>query len=110
MIQHLLNTTVTVQRPTLTPDGMGGYVETLTEVATEAAKVDQATPAEREVAAQWQSAHSHNVYTNPEANIRRGDELVWGERTFRVVATVQPSRPVYLKAECEYVQREGVAE
>lgn len=109
MIEHLLNTTVVVKRPTLTPDGMGGYTETLAEVATESAKVDQATAAERQTAAQWQSPHTHNVYFAPTANVRRGDELVWGARTLRVIATVQPSRPVYLKAECEFIQREGVA-
>lgn len=109
MILHLLNTSLVVKRPTLTSDGMGGYVETLTTVATESAKVDQATANERQVAAQWQSAHTHNVYFAPTANVRRGDELLWGDRTFRVLATVQPSRPVYLKAECEFVQREGIA-
>lgn len=109
MIEHLLNTSVVVHRPTLTPDGMGGYTESKTTVAVLAAKVDQATAAERQAAAQWQSPHSHNVYLTATANVRRGDELQWGDRVFRVIATVQPSRPVYLKAECEYVQREGTA-
>lgn len=109
MIEHLRNTSVVVHRPTLAPDGMGGYTETTTVVAIEAAKVDQATAAERQAAAQWQSPHTHNVYFTPAANVRRGDELVWDDRVLRVIATVQPSRPVYLKAECEFVQREGVA-
>lgn len=107
-----LNRTLEVRRPTTVPDGYGGQTTTLVLQGTVRAKVDQPSPTERLVAAQTTSRHSHNVYLQPGADVRRGDELHGTDphgttQVFRVQAVVQPSAPVYSKALVELIQAEG---
>jgi SPP1 family predicted phage head-tail adaptor len=106
-IDHLLNRTLEVWRPATGPgDGLGGrritYVDTGRTVK---AKVDQPSDAERILAQQAGSEHTHSIYLLPDADVTRGDELRGDGQTFRVKATVQPSSPAYLKAPCELIQR-----
>lgn len=106
MINHLLNRTLAVWRPSTGPDGSGGQTVTFVHVADVAAKVDQPTAVERQEGDQWGAEHSHTARFLPGANVARGDELRGGGQVFRVLATVKPSRPIYLKAPCELVQSE----
>lgn len=108
-VHNLLNTSASVERSQIVPDGMGGSVETWVSAGAFPAKVDQATASERQLAAQWGSKHSHNVYFDPATDVQRGDRLTSGGHVFRVLATVQPSRPVYLRAECEFIETEDGA-
>ncbi|WP_028472969.1 phage head completion protein [Nocardioides alkalitolerans] len=105
---------VELWRPTSVPDGRGGRATTMARVEIPGAagdllavKIDQPSATEQLVAAQSQSRHTHNVYTDGDADVRRGDELREGERTYRVEAVVRPSEPVYTKALCELDQHEG---
>lgn len=109
-----LNRQLQVWRTTTVDDGAGGEETTTAQVGTVRAKVDQPSPTERLIAQQTGSRHSHNVYLNPRADVRRGDELrgtdaLGTAQRFRVQSVVQPSTPVYSKAEVELTQsqREG---
>ncbi|RPK85065.1 head-tail adaptor protein [Streptomyces sp. ADI98-10] len=110
---RFFNRRLQVWRPVTTDDGYGGqttvYVQ---QPGTVRAKVDQPSNADRLLAAQAQSRHDHTVFLLPRADVRRGDELrgtdhLGQAQTFRVLATVQPSTPVYTKAPCQLIQKAG---
>lgn len=107
-----LNRTLEVYRPTTVEDEGGGRETTMVLQGTVRAKVDQPSNADRMLAAQAGSTHDHTVFLHPRADVRRGDELrgtdaLGTPQVFRVLAVVQPSTPVYSKAPCELIQREG---
>lgn len=106
-VTHLLNRTLEVWRVVATDDGAGGQDTALIRQADVAAKVDQPSASERMLAAQAGSEHTHSVYLLPTADVLRGDELRGGGQTFRVLSVVQPSSPIYSKAECQLIQKEG---
>lgn len=107
-ITHLLNRTLEVWRTSRVPDGLGGWTTTKVRQPDDvAAKVDQPTASERMLAQQAGSEHSHNVYLLSTAAVLRGDELRGEGQEFRVLAVVEPSGPVYRKAECQLIQKEG---
>jgi head-tail adaptor len=108
-IGRTLNRSLTVWRETTVDDGAGGQETMLAQVTTVRAKVDQPSPTERLMAQQSSSNHSHNIYLQPRANVRRGDELrgtdaLGNAQKFRVLSVVQPSTPVYSKAFVELTQ------
>ncbi|MEV8151343.1 phage head closure protein [Streptomyces fradiae] len=107
-ISHLLNRQLAVWRTLTTDDGAGGQTSTRVQHGTVPAKVDQPSATEQMVAMQSGSGHSHNVYLQPDAPVRRGDELRGDGQVLRVLAVVQPSTPVYAKALCELTQEEGI--
>lgn len=102
-IAHHLNRTLEVWRPATSDDGAGGQDVTLGQVADDlAAKVDQPSAAEQEIAAQWGATITHTAYCQPDADVLRGDELRgddgYGvEEVFRVIHATRPSGPRYLK-------------
>ncbi|MEU9972345.1 phage head closure protein [Streptomyces sp. NPDC051014] len=107
-IGHLLNRTLEVWRPAPgNGDGLGGrrttYVNTGRSVQ---AKVDQPSDADRILAQQAGSEHTHTVYLLPGSDVTRGDQLRGDGQVLRVTAAVTPSSPVYLKAPCTLVQSE----
>ncbi|WP_228181988.1 head-tail adaptor protein [Streptomyces anulatus] len=104
-ITHLLNRVLEVWRTTTVPDGAGGEETAQVRLADVRAKVDQPSASDRLLAAQAGSDHTHTVYLEPTAGVARGDELRGGEQVFRVLSVVQPSEPVYSKADCELTQR-----
>ena len=106
-ITHLLNRTLEVWRTVATSDGAGGQDTTLVRQADVAAKVDQPSASVRMLAAAAGSEHTHDVYLLPSADVRRGDELRDDGQTFHVLSVVQPSAPIYSKAECHLFQKEG---
>ncbi|MFG2993955.1 head-tail adaptor protein [Streptomyces sp. NPDC048257] len=108
-----LNRRLQVWRPITSDDGAGGQDTTLVLQGTVRAKVDQPSNADRMLAAQAGSQHDHTVFLLPGADVRRGDELRGTDRlgtaqVLRVLAVVEPSTPVYRKAPCQLMQREGV--
>ncbi|MEV0884749.1 head-tail adaptor protein [Streptomyces microflavus] len=108
-----LNRRLEVWRPVTTDDGYGGQDTVFVQQpGTVRAKVDQPSNADRMLAAQSQSKHDHTVFLLPRADVRRGDELrgtdaLGQAQAFRVLATVQPSTPVYTKAPCQLIQKAG---
>lgn len=88
-------------------DGSGGTVTTWLLIGTVRARVSQPTAAERTAAQQAGAEHTQPVYVQPRADVRRGDDLVGAEGSWRVVAVFRPSEPVYLRADCELVQGEA---
>lgn len=110
-IGRYLNRQLEVWRTTTVPDGAGGQQTTLAAVGTVRAKVDQPSPAERLLAQQGDSKHSHDVFLTPGADVQRGDQLRGTDglgvaQVFRVLSVIQPSRPVYSKADCELIEKE----
>ncbi|MFJ4863401.1 head-tail adaptor protein [Streptomyces sp. NPDC088748] len=108
-----LNRRLEVWRPITSDDGAGGQDTVLVLQSTVRAKVDQPSNADRMLAAQAGSQHDHTVFLLPGADVRRGDELRGTDRlgaaqVLRVLAVVEPSTPVYRKAPCQLMQREGV--
>jgi head-tail adaptor len=104
-INHLLNSSVTIWRLSSVPDGAGGEVTALAQVGESAAMISQPTATERVLAAQGQSRHTHTVHLPPVADVRRNDELRCGAQVFRVQSVFQPSRPIYVRADVELIQR-----
>ncbi|GGZ27993.1 phage head completion protein [Streptomyces nitrosporeus] len=104
-ITHLLNRTLEVWRTTTVPDGAGGEETTLVRQADVPAKVDLPAASDRLLAQQAGAAHTHDIYLLPGADVRRGDELRGGGQVFRVGYVVEPSAPVYRKAQAELKQR-----
>ncbi|HEY5836179.1 phage head completion protein [Streptomyces sp.] len=103
-IGHLLNRTLEVWRELGEDDGYGGRRTVRSLAGQVPAKVDQPSAAERTLAQQSGSEHTHTVYLLPDADVARGDQLSGDGDTFRVLSTVTPSAPAYLKAECALIQ------
>lgn len=107
---HELRDTLTLWRPTSVEDDLGGSTDVLAEVGPVRAKVNQPAGIEQVEAMQPGSALTIILHFRPDADVRRGDILVRsdGDR-LRVKFTVHPSERVYLRADCEQLQREGDA-
>ncbi|GLH94904.1 phage head closure protein [Phytohabitans aurantiacus] len=103
---HELPRAFEVWRPELVDDGAGGQDVEYVEVGQVRGRVSQPTAAERVVAMQAGAEHTAAVYLHPSADVRRGDELRGDGDTFRIKATITPSEPVYLRADCERIESE----
>ncbi|MFD0344011.1 phage head closure protein [Streptomyces sp. NPDC127117] len=106
-ITHFLNRRLAVWRTVTTDDGYGGQETTHQQTGEVRAKVDQPSASERMLAQQAGSPHTHTVYLQPSADVRRGDELRGDGQALRVISVVQPSAPLYRRAECELTEQEG---
>lgn len=108
MIDHLLNTTVTVYRAAFTADGRGGRTSTFASQGTVRAKVGQPAQVEGVIAGRHGATLLTPVHVAHAADVRRGDELdTGGARRLRVVAVVNDSRQTYKRADCEEIQGGG---
>ncbi len=103
---HLLNDTVEHWRPITAPDGAGGATTSWTRLGDLAARLPQPTARETQVGERHGARHDQNAYLRAGADVQRGDQLRRGVLVLEVLATVTPSIPVYLKAECE-TQQDG---
>lgn len=109
MSWHLLNRTVVVWRLVVGEDGMGGQTGTWSQVGEVRAKVSQPTSRERVTASQGGAELTHVVHLDPNAAVRRGDQLRGSGQVLEVLAVTGPSRGgVYLRADCELIQAEEV--
>jgi len=113
-VSHWLNTTLHVWRHTLTPDGSGGFTETWADRGSIKAKVDQSSAEERTLAQQAGADHTHNIYGEPDVDVKRNDRLaassvdvenlVAGDVYYDVTSTTTPSSPRYLKCVSERIE------
>lgn len=76
-ISHLLPLTLHVWRSTLVSDGSGGFTEGWADQGTIAANVNASSAAERTLAQQAGAAHTHNIYLEPDADVKRNDRLAF---------------------------------
>ncbi|MET9396284.1 head-tail adaptor protein [Kitasatospora sp. NPDC002965] len=106
-VRHHLNRVLEVWRPTAVPDGLGGQHTVRTRVGEVRAKVDQPSAADRALAAQSGSRHTHTVYLEPDAAVARLDELRGDGQHLLVHHVTGPSLPNYRRAEAELTQTEG---
>ncbi|MCD0450771.1 head-tail adaptor protein [Actinocorallia sp. API 0066] len=106
VITHLLNRVLEVWRPEHAPDGSGGQTMLFAYIGDIAAKVDQPSATEKATADQWGAEHTNTVYFSPSADVARGDELRGDGETYRVLATISPSRNTYTKAPAERTEHE----
>lgn len=108
MVGHLLHARRSVFREIVSDDGAGGRRSSWVHVGDVACRISQPSAAERVLAMQAGAEASVPVYLAPTADVRRGDELRdEAGNVLRVLATVVPSRPVYLRADCQFVQPKG---
>lgn len=107
MLGHLLNRSIEVWRRAEVDDGAGGQVTTWVQTGTPRVRIAQPTTQERQVAQQAHGDLTHKVYALSGTDIRRGDELRDTGLILRVFATLAPSKPAYLRADCEQLQSEG---
>lgn len=89
----LLNESITIERPTRSDDGTGGWSESNTTVATVDGRVRPTTVREREqLSGEAHEAQvTHIAYTQTSADVVRGDELVVRGQRLVVVAVKEPS-------------------
>ncbi|WP_299542030.1 phage head closure protein [uncultured Streptomyces sp.] len=106
-ITHLLNRQLAVWRTVTTDDGYGGQQTAHQAVGQVRAKVDQPSASERMLAQQGGVPHTHTVYLQPGADVRRGDELRGDGQVLRVLSVIAPSAPLYRRAECELREQEN---
>ena len=109
---HLMNTTVLVQRREQAPDGMGGQESDWQDLATYPARISQPATGgqarEYVTAAQATRTITQRVYFLPGVDVIRGDRvLTLNGRTLAVEAIIEPSEPVYRRADCREDQ-EGI--
>ena len=117
LVGHLLTQTLSVYRSTDVVDSGGGRAETMTQVGTIRAKVNQPTPEEEQLAATWGAQLTHTVHAEVYEDVRRGDEfggelpseVLTGFR-LRVIAVVSDSHQTYRRMLCETVQAEDDTE
>lgn len=102
------NSSLNVWRESVTADGAGGQTVSYVDQGAVACKIDQSTPQEQLVAAQSGATHSHNIYVDPDDDVRRTDRLAASGVDpndelpyYTVDATVTPSTPRYTKLICE---------
>jgi hypothetical protein len=106
VIGHLLNTTVQVWRAVTSEDGGGGRSTTWAQVGEHRARLSQPTAKDAERGEQSGADLTHVVYLDPGVDVRRWDELRRPGQTLRVVGTVEPSVPIYTRADCAARQPE----
>lgn len=107
---HELRRRFKVMRPTTTADDLGGSSVAEVQVGRPVrAKVSQPAAVEQLEAAQANASFAVIVHFKPNVDVRRGDHLVALDDgdDLRVKSTIQPSEPVYLRADCEQIQSEG---
>jgi len=104
-IVRLLNSRADVYREQRTADGMGGFTTAWALAGTVPARFAQSNATEQTIGGQSGETQFHSVYLNPDADVRRGDELRKGQDTYLVMSVSEPSMPgVYLLATCRYRQ------
>lgn len=107
---HELPETLDVWRPTSVEDDLGGSEEQLVKQSRPVrGRVSQPAAVEQVEAMQPGSPLVMIIHLRPDADVRRGDVLERrsdGDR-LRVKSTLHPSERVYLRADCEQIQREG---
>lgn len=81
---------VTFQAATRTPDGGGGYTETLADVATVWAHVEPLTGREQILAMQTEMERPHRITTRYREGITGATRLLYDGRTFDIKSVVDP--------------------
>lgn len=105
---HELNRIAQVRRPVIGGDDVGGQEVALDRLNDVRCRISQPSGVEQIEAQQAGFTLALIVHMRPDANVRRGDRLTVGTDVLRVKSTIQPSEAVYLRADCERVQAEGL--
>ena len=102
MLQHH----VTIQRLTLTPDGIGGGVQTWATLYQPWAYIAPVTGWEKMAGMQLESPVTHTIYIRYRLDIAARDRVVLRGRVFNVrsIADIEEKR-IFIELKCE----EGVA-
>lgn len=105
-ISKLLVATLDQWRPIPTADAGGGQSVVLVNLGTLRCRRRQPIVAvEGELAAQDVANVTEVVYVAPTADVKRNDELHFGDDVLDVHAVYTPSLPVYRRADCRLRQR-----
>lgn len=99
---HLFHRTLAVWRESTTTDSGGGQSSVWSQVGAVTGQLSQPSARELEVAQRHGARLSHVFHAPPRADVHRGDQLRDDEGlVLEVLATVTPSRPIYLRCELE---------
>lgn len=82
--------TVTIRTMTRTPDGMGGYTETPTDVTGIPARIDPLEGREQVEAMQTGMQRPHRFYLRYRDGMTGATQLVYDSRTFDIKSVVDP--------------------
>lgn len=85
-----LRTELSLQRPALTPDGLGGHSEDWSEVATLFARVEPVSAGVRFGAGQTVETTTHRITVRFRADLASGMRLVRDGRVFELVSVHDP--------------------
>jgi len=85
-----LRTELSLQRATLTADGLGGHVESWNEIATLFARVEPVSATSRFAADQTAETTTHRITTRYRNDLASGMRLVRNGRIFGVVSVHDP--------------------
>ncbi len=108
MIDALYIHSLTISRPTRTPDGQGGWAIGYTELGGIAGRLRPAGASEQTVADQQQAKVTHVLYCAADEDIRRGDLVSVAGVTVEVVAVREPSHMGHhLECDCAEIQQES---
>lgn len=103
---HLLNGTTDQWRPIPTADSSGGQSVVLVNLGVLRCRRRQPIVAvEGELGSQDVANVTEVVYLGPTADVKRNDELHFGDDVLDVHAVYTPSLPVYRRADCRLRQR-----
>jgi head-tail adaptor len=107
MLSNLQNATVNVQAPTPTKGTSGGEVVSWTTTITAMpCRVIDATAIWRVYYAQKKLDITHQVFTNQQAGVSVGYQLLWGTRTLRVIGiTDKGGAGQVMQIDCQELQQ-----
>lgn len=103
--EALLPDTCEISRVTLEPDGAGGQTETWETIATVACRVAPSgqSPQERAVAERVASVSTWTITLPAETDVKVGDRLTIGARTFAVAGVLARSNEIARRVVCSEV-------
>ena len=103
-IGHLLDKTMTIERPQKTQQG-AGFVDSLQTIATDVpCRRAPSSANDQDFAASMQAVADHSVWADPETDVKRDDILTIEGIRYEVRAIIRPSISIYKKALAEEIQ------
>jgi hypothetical protein len=104
-IGHLLIHSLDIQRSAPVDNGHGGFDEVYSSAAVVIGRVNPVTAKDLAVLGKEESRVSHAIYFDAGVDVRIGDKIIFGARTFHVrVKRIEPSIPIYHKVMVEEIQ------
>jgi len=96
------NKRVVLQKKTTTDDGMGGIVETWTDIDEMWAAIEPVDMKEKSFAQQIGYTITHKIYIRYRNDVAPGDRIVYDGTVYKIVSVINPKEAdVFLELLCE---------